>query len=129
MQSGVRERLTKMKKLLLMSLFAGLFVLSGVMASFAGSYQNDVEKDFYTKGGRYDSNNFKGQKYLYYSDIKHADNCNDHHRFYINNRKYLKNNRYAYQYDNGYHYGHRHKNIVATIIFGTHYSSGLFLDK
>jgi len=95
-----------MNKLLLMSVFAGLFVFTGVTTSFARDYHDDGRKDYYAKDGKYDNNHFKGQTYN--RGYKYYNYRGNDNRYYNYRKQYLKNNRYAYRHDYGNHYGHRH---------------------
>lgn len=101
-----------MKKLLLMSVFAGLFVISGVTTSFARDYHDD---------GKYYGNHFKGQAYTYNRGYKYYNYRGNDNRYYNYRKQYLKNKRYAYRHDHGKHYGYRHNHdndFWDTLFFG-----------
>ena len=108
MQNRIRGGEMKIRKLLLMSVFVSLFVITGVNASFAEDYHDYGRKDYYTKDGKYDNNNFKSQSYKYNGGYKYYKGNNN--RYYAYRKQYLKNNRYVYGYR------HSHNND-----FGTHY--------
>ena len=99
----------KMRKLLLISVFAGLTAMAGVTASFARDYHNYDDRDYYTKDGHLDHNYYGDHDNWLKRDYKYNNHYDNNDWYYDNHRKqYLKKKRYFYRHDYGNHYGYRH---------------------